>query len=268
MRGCNIRWKLVLQGGQVRKSEEETNELEAATVTLAWEAKEEWEGTFSQVLSGLQSSAGWTTPFPLATTIQYVPKGARASISLKSCHWTWGQWSYLLFKCFVPTLSLLVNAFTRSLLTERPFYVNIIDITSQLFIFINSFKGEVISLYWLTPFFLSLWKVYYLLIVQLLLREENWQFSTSLWYELEICLRQVQSKPDTTMEKQRQAIHFGESCHLDKLHLYCKPLGILWLWKKLLFPPRNLWRALQLSSKSGRIKGYGSFSKILNIEDF
>lgn len=98
-----------------------TNESEAITVTLAWEAKEEWGGTFSQVLSGLQGSAGWTTPFPLATTIQYVPKGARPVFRLKSCHWTWGQWSYLLFKCFVPTLSSLINAFTQSLLTERPF---------------------------------------------------------------------------------------------------------------------------------------------------
>lgn len=53
------------------------------------------------------------------------------------------------------------------------FYVNIIDITSQFFIFINSFKGEVISLYWLALFFFILWKVYYLLIVQLLLREKN-----------------------------------------------------------------------------------------------
>lgn len=60
VRGYDIRWKLALQGGQVRKSDEETNESEAVTVTLAWEAKEEWEGTFSRVLSGLQGSTGWT----------------------------------------------------------------------------------------------------------------------------------------------------------------------------------------------------------------
>jgi len=45
----------------------------------------------------------------------------------------------------IPTFSLLINSFTQALLTKRPFYADIIAITSQFLFSINSLKGEVIS---------------------------------------------------------------------------------------------------------------------------